>query len=60
MYEMEGIPLLIFFENAFISLYYYISNYILYLIAIVLMIAMGICEYRDKQFKTVNDERKVV
>lgn len=52
--------MLIFFENAFISLYYYISNYILYLIAIVLMIAMGICEYKDKQFKTVNDERKVV
>lgn len=49
-----------FLINGLISLLYYIQTYALYFLCFIGCVVIGVLEYRDKMFKVVDDERKVI
>lgn len=48
------------FQNATVGMLYYLTNYFMYVLVLVFTVVLIIFEFRDKMFKMINDERKVV
>ena len=48
------------FTNAFIVCYFYLQMYFYQIVLFIILVIAGIIEFKEKEFLTVDDERKVV
>lgn len=52
--------IMIYFANAFITLFFYFQSYFWYIVLFILFAICVIVEFKEKSFLYIDDERKVV